>query len=125
LKIGRRLRVQVAERANFRCEYCLIHEDDAAFSHEVDHVIGRQHCMVCNRFKGANITSTDSSAVIVRLFNPRSQKWADHFRLAGAVIEPLTETGEATSRLLRLNQAERVIERTLLQQLRRYPRESA
>ncbi|MGA2136486.1 MAG: HNH endonuclease signature motif containing protein [Bryobacteraceae bacterium] len=44
-----------------RCEYCLIHEDDAAFSHEVDHVIGRQHggrtvadnlaysCMVCNR----------------------------------------------------------------------------
>jgi len=32
----------VAQRANQWCEYCLIHEEDAAFAHEVDHVISRQ-----------------------------------------------------------------------------------
>ena len=113
----------------------LLHEDDAAFSHEVDHITGRQHggqttadnlayaCMICNRFKGPNVSSVDASGAVVQLFHPRSQPWADHFRLVGAVIQPLTATGEATAKLLRLNAAERVVERTLLQRLGRYPRD--
>jgi hypothetical protein len=133
LTIAPELRATVARRAGFRCEYCLVHEDDAAFSHEVDHVVSRQHggetsadnlayaCMICNRFKGPNVSSVDRSGGIVPLFNPRSQCWADHFRLAGAVIQPITPTGEATAKLLRLNAAERVVERTVLQRLSRYP----
>lgn len=133
MRVGSELRSLVAQRAGLRCEYCLIHEDDAAFSHEVDHIVSRQHggettadnlayaCMICNRFKGANVSSVDASGAIVRLFNPRSERWEDHFRLAGAVVEPLTGTGEATARLLRLNAAERVVERNVLQRLRRYP----
>src|SRR5205823_2768910 len=30
-------------QAHFRCEYCLIHEEDAHFSHQPDHVIARKH----------------------------------------------------------------------------------
>jgi hypothetical protein len=113
---------------------CLIHEDDAAFSHQVDHIISRQHggetaldnlayaCMICNRFKGPNVGSVDALGAVVRLFDPRAQAWAHHFRLAGGVIQPLTPTGAATARLLRLNAAERVVERTALQRLGRYPR---
>jgi hypothetical protein len=135
LRITGELRTEVARRAGFRCEYCLIHEEDAGFAHEVDHIIGRQHggetaaenlayaCLVCNRFKGPNLSSVNSSGAIIPLFNPRSQRWADHFRLSGAVIQPLTATGEATANLLRLNAAERVVERTLLQRLNRYPRD--
>lgn len=120
--------------AGLRCEYCLIHEDDGAFFHEVDHIVSRQHggettadnlayaCMICNRYKGPNISSVDASGAIVRLFDPRSERWEDHFRLTGAVIQPLTGTGEVTARLLRLNAAERVVERTMLQRLGRYPR---
>ena len=127
------LRTAVATRAGFRCEYCLVHEDDAGFSHEIDHVISRQHggetkadnlayaCMLCNRFKGPNVSSVDAAGAVVPLFNPRSQLWADHFRLAAAVIQPITATGEATAKLLRLNAAERVIERAVLQRLNRYP----
>ena len=134
MRIAPELRFLVAQRASLRCEYCLIHEDDAAFSHEVDHIVGRQHggestadnlayaCMICNRFKGTNVASVDVSGVMVRLFNPRSDRWKDHFRLVGAVIQPLTATGEATARLLRLNAAERVVERNVLQGLGRYPR---
>ncbi len=121
-------------RAGLRCEYCLIHEDDAVFTHEVDHIVSRQHggqtigenlayaCMVCNRFKGANLSSLSSSGALVRLFNPRLEEWKEHFRIEGAVIQPLGPTGEVTIRLLRFNTAERVVRRSILQQLGRYPR---
>src|SRR5581483_5852423 len=67
------LRAEVIHRAKSRCEYCLLHEDDAVFPHEVDHIISRQHggdetpdnlayaCMVCNRYKGSNIASLSAS----------------------------------------------------------------
>jgi hypothetical protein len=117
-----------------RCEYCLLHENDAAFPHEVDHIISRQHggetiaenlayaCMVCNRYKGSNIASVSQSGHLVLLFNPRQEQWNDHFRLDGAIIEPLDFIGEVTARVLRLNTPERVVRRTVLQHLRRYPR---
>jgi 5-methylcytosine-specific restriction endonuclease McrA len=134
LKIRPELRAQVAQRAGFRCEYCLIHEEDAAFAHEVDHIISRQHradttsenlayaCLLCNRFKGTNISSVDSTGHLVRLYNPRIDRWDDHFRLNGAAIEPLSNIGEATSRLLKLNNSKRLVERVSLQRLGRYRR---
>lgn len=134
MKISAELRAEVVQRAIFRCEYCLLHEDDAAFSHEVDHIISRQHggeaiadnlayaCLVCNRHKGSNIASVAPSGNLVPLFNPRLAQWNDHFRLNGAVIEPLDPVGEVTARVLRLNITERVMRRMVLQQLRRYPK---
>lgn len=79
-------------------------------------------CMICNRYKGSNIASLGPSGELVALFNPRQSQWRDHFLLNGAVIEPLGVIGEVTARVLRLNAAERVVRRSLLQQLRRYPR---
>jgi 5-methylcytosine-specific restriction endonuclease McrA len=37
------LRQQVAERANFICEYCLLHDDESHFGGEVDHIISLKH----------------------------------------------------------------------------------
>jgi hypothetical protein len=128
------IRLHVAIRAKERCEYCLIHEDDAAFQHEIDHILSRKHggitiienlayaSFVCNRFKGPDLGSLDSLGRLAPLFNPRKQQWSDHFRLDGPVIQPLTSEAEATVRTLRLNQADRVIERSSLQQMGRYPR---
>jgi hypothetical protein len=42
--------------------------------------------------------------------------------LDGPVIQPLTPQAESTATLLRLNNADTVIERGLLQRLGRYPR---
>ena len=53
---------------------------------------------------------------------PGGHLWRDHFRLDGEIIQPLTPVGEVTARLLRLNTAERTIERRLLQDLDLYPR---
>jgi hypothetical protein len=124
----------VAQRAGMRCEYCLTHIDDASFAHEVDHILSRQHggetvaenlafaFMICNRLKGSNLTSVTSSGELVRLFNPRLDHWKEHFKFEGAVIQPLSLIGEVTTRLLRLNDAERVVERVRFQGLGTYPR---
>ncbi len=62
--IPQEIRVHVAERASFRCEYCLLPDFAGSFPFEVDHVIAIKHggksilenlayaCPRCNRNKG-------------------------------------------------------------------------
>src|SRR5438128_12574618 len=88
------LRRIVASRADYLCEYCLIHEDDAFFGCQVDHIISLKHggptesnnlayaCTFCNRNKGSDIASVAAkTGNLVRFYNPRTDRWADHFRL--------------------------------------------
>jgi len=130
------IRRQVSIRAQFRCEYCLYPEVRSAFPHQIDHILSRKHggsssldnfafcCIFCNRYKGSDVAAFDTrTGEIVRLFHPRLHLWRDHFRISGAIIEPLTSQGEVTIRLLRFNQPQRVVERALLQAAGYYPRE--
>lgn len=134
MNLGRKIREEVARRARFRCEYCRIHDLDAGFPHQADHVVSVKHggqsgldnlayaCAICNRRKGSDIASIDPiTGELVGLFNPRQQRWSDHFRLDAEWIIPVTRIGEATARLLGLNLTERLAERRLLQSLGRYP----
>ena len=134
LDIPDALRRDVASRANHRCEYCLFPEQYATFRHQIDHIIGVQHggqsilenlayaCIHCNRFKGPNIAALADGGQVSPLFNPRRANWSEHFRLEGAVVQPLTAIGEATVRLLRINDILRVQKRLVLQQAGIYPR---
>jgi hypothetical protein len=128
------LRRLVASRAGGLCEYCLLHEVDTYLGCQVDHVISEKHggptasenlayaCASCNRAKGSDIGSiAASTGQLTRLFNPRIDRWSDHFLLARTVIQPRTPIGEATVRTLALNDAERVLERETLRQTGRYP----
>ena len=128
------LRREVRERAEERCEYCLLSESQAFFPHEPDHLIALKHggrstaanlalaCSDCNRFKGSDIASIDAvTGKLVPLFNPRTQKWFAHFRLIGGQIIPLTPTGRVTEQLLRLNLPRRVEIREQLVALGLYP----
>jgi len=132
--ISESLRRLVAERAGYRCEYCLLHEDDSYSPHQIDHIISRKHggrsdadnlayaCLRCNAWKGSDIGSLDSETDrFVNLFHPRRQRWEDHFVLRGAIVEPLTAEAKATARLLKLNLNKRVVERRLLAAAGRYP----
>ena len=58
---------------------------------------------------------------LVRFFNPRQDKWTNHFRLNGSVIETLTDIGEATARIFGFNNNERILERESLINIGRYP----
>lgn len=132
------LRRLVASRAKYLCEYCLIHQDDTYLGCHVDHVIAEKHggetnadnlgfaCAVCNRSKGTDVGSiAPGTDEFVRFFNPRSDRWGDHFMLNGVVIEPRTPIGAASERILRLNDRDRLLERAALQHLGRYPPEDA
>jgi 5-methylcytosine-specific restriction endonuclease McrA len=64
--ISSELRQFVSERANLKCEYCLISQQETFIPHQPDHIIAEQHggqtngdnlalaCVDCNRFKGPN-----------------------------------------------------------------------
>lgn len=127
------LRQLVIERARERCEYCLIHQDDTDFTHPIDHIISVKHkgktvsenlalaCLKCNRYKGSDIASIDpTDDSLVRLYNPRTQIWSEHFTLKGVRIIGLTPTGRVTVDLLQMNDRSRLIERRRLIALGRY-----
>lgn len=110
------LRRTVIVRAANCCEYCGMPDDAALLSHEVDHIIAERHngktelgnlayaCFRCNRLKGSDLTSIDpETGIITRLFNPRTDRWSDHFRLVDAVIEPLSAIGRTTVTFLDFN----------------------
>lgn len=78
-------------------------------------------CTFCNRAKGTDIGSVIAGSQFTRFFNPRTDRWADHFDLNGALIEALTPVGEATAKILRFNEEERVLERESLIDIGRYP----
>lgn len=103
------MRRAVREQARERCEYCLIHNDDAYMPHEIDHIIAQKHggetslenlclnCADCNRHKGSDLASLDpQTGEPVLLFHPRRDCWEDHFQLDGIRIEGLTPAGRAT-----------------------------
>ena len=128
------LRQIVQERAGGRCEYCLYPQDVSFLAFEVEHIIAEKHggaatadnlalaCPYCNRFKGTGLGSLDpETGQLTPFFNPRTQRWADHFRLDGARIVPLTPEGRVTAAILQLNHPDRIMERQRLIQAGKYP----
>jgi hypothetical protein len=60
----------------------------------------------------------------MRFFNPRSDLWREHFRLSDLdliTIEPISEIGEVTARILGFNSRDRLLERQELREIDRYP----
>ncbi|HEX8523243.1 MAG TPA: HNH endonuclease signature motif containing protein [Tepidisphaeraceae bacterium] len=115
------LRKLVAARADAVCEYCLIHEDDTFFGCHIEHIISEKHggptepsnlafaCAFCNRRKGTDVGSLTDSGTFVRLFNPRTDHWGEHFALNDSRIDALTPIGGVTVPLLALNHPDRIL----------------
>lgn len=136
--ISAELRRLVASRAEQICEYCLIAEEDTFYGCAIDHIISEKHggpthednlalaCVFCNQAKGSDIGSIHwESGEFIRFFNPRSDRWADHFKLVGSRIEAITAIGAVTTQILGFNELERILERQTLQAIDRYPNPAA
>ena len=117
----------VRSRANSRCEYCLLHEDEDGYVFHVEHIIPKKHqgrseadnlafsCSQCNLHKGANLAGLDpDTGKLTELFNPRLHKWQEHFRFNGARIVGLTDFGRTTVFVLDMNDDDRVEQRELI-----------
>ncbi|HWH71826.1 MAG TPA: HNH endonuclease signature motif containing protein [Candidatus Sulfotelmatobacter sp.] len=113
-----RTRRLLAQRAGFRCEYCLTPAGLAPSPYSAEHILPRSKggadtpenlalsCQGCNGHKAARITALDpATRKTVPLFHPRRQKWSEHFGWAadGTRVEGKSPTGRATVVALHLN----------------------
>ena len=116
MAIDQLLRRLVRHRAGGLCEYCRFPEANSSLSHQIDHIVARQHggddlegnlalaCQPCNARKVPNIAGIDPDrGIVVALFDPRRDKWSDHFSTQDALILGSTSTGRATVALLGMN----------------------
>jgi HNH endonuclease len=126
----------VARRAGHRCEYCRAPEAIFNFPFEVEHIVPRSEsggddesnlaltCRSCNLHKSSFQTGWDEGdRTEVPLFNPRADRWSDHFELdiERGEIRGRTATGRATVARLRMNDPPQVTARLLWIQLRLLP----
>lgn len=116
--VSAELRRQVREDAEARCGYCHAPEAFLGMPLDIDHLtpeaLGgdtiRENlwlaCPRCNDFKGDRTESPDPlTSESTPLFNPRTQRWTEHFSwsVAGERILGRTPIGRATVEALRLN----------------------
>jgi hypothetical protein len=117
-RVTTKQRQRVAERASNRCEYCQTPNSFSVKSFEVEHITPRVKggrtilanlafaCPGCNSFKHMKTTGRDPiSREIVQLYNPRQDKWREHFAWSDDVLQVvgLTAVGRATIVTLHLN----------------------
>jgi hypothetical protein len=128
---------RVAQRAAHLCEYCRAPEALFNFPFEVEHIVPSVRggldqecnlalsCRSCNLRKSTHIDRFDPEAQSpARLFNPRADRWIDHFRVdtATGIICGITSVGRATVTRLQMNSQAQLEARGQWMQLRFFPK---
>ena len=122
---------RVEERAQQRCEYCLMHQSLQGASFHIEHVIpvsleGTEDldnlawaCPGCNLKKSNRVMIHDpETGKEVRVFHPRLDRWEEHFAWQEYSVLGLTPIGRALvaafdlnhERRLRIRQAEEIFD---------------
>jgi 5-methylcytosine-specific restriction endonuclease McrA len=129
-RMDARLEAQVWRRAHHRCEYCGFPAQLTHVPFQIDHIIAEKHrgattldnlalsCFFCNTFKGPNLAGVDpDTGEVTRLFHPRRDRWPNHFRWNGALLEGRTAVGRTTIDVLRINRADAIaVRRSLMEE---------
>ena len=116
-------------RAHFfnRCAYCQSSEALTVVTFEVEHIMPISlggltqfenlclACPTCNRHKSNRIFGFTEDGTESRLFHPQLDRWLDHFdwTVNGTLIVGLSDIGNATINLLRMNRPQLVEVRSL------------
>lgn len=117
-QIPEEVKARIRTQANNQCGYCLSLQKYVLGILEIEHIIPKAlggsddeenlwlACRLCNSYKGIQTDAKDPvTNRKVKLFNPRQQKWSDHFTWTndGTQITGLTPCGRATVLALQLN----------------------
>ncbi|PSB00926.1 HNH endonuclease [Merismopedia glauca] len=118
MPISDEIKQAIQERAKYVCEYCHSPERLSANRFTFDHIIPKSlggsddianlalACRRCNERRYNFVAGIDpQTQAIVSIFNPRQQKWEEHFIWLdrGVIIEGTTPIGRATCIRLDLN----------------------
>ena len=128
------LRQAVTERAENRCEYCRLSQLSQEATFHIDHIIPESAggptalenlalaCVTCSLKKGAKQRLIDpQTGAEVSVFNPRLNRWSDHFRIASSKILGTTPVGRAMVSTLHMNRAHAMAIRSEEQLRGRFP----
>ncbi len=120
-------RKAVVKRANNCCEYCKLNQSDAFQKHQIEHIIALKHggssdldnlalaCTGCNFHKGTDLsTMLLPDKELIGLFNPREHLWEEHFYSEDAIFYPKSKIGEASIKVLKMNDIDAIIFRKML-----------
>jgi hypothetical protein len=126
----------VAQDAHFQCGYCRCPQQVLPYRLEIEHLLptslGGQDdrenlwlsCHRCNKLRSNLMQVTDPlTGVHVPIFNPRRDRWADHFvwEQDGLLIVGLTDRGRGTAAVLNLNDRYHLSARGVWIMARAYP----
>jgi hypothetical protein len=127
MAISKALSSRIREQARDRCGYCLSQQRYVFGPLEIEHILPEAlggtddeanlwlACRMCNNYKGIQISGIDfESGESVALFNPRTQKWAEHFRWSaeGTHVIGQTSCGRVTVDALQMNNRLAILVRT-------------
>jgi len=112
----------VEARAGQRCEYCRMHQSLQGATFHVEHITptaaaGSDEmsnlawaCPSCNLKKSNRQTIVDpETGQAVPLFNPRTDRWEDHFVWSGYTVVGQTPVGRALVEAFDLNNPRRLL----------------
>ncbi len=122
------LKRMVKSRAGHCCEYCRMPSSVSLTPFQIDHIIAKKHggtaaaenlafcCFHCNIYKGPNIAGIDvQTGSVISLFNPRNDRWRDHFELrSDGYIVGRTQIGNVTALVLNMNDPDAITLRACL-----------
>jgi len=117
------LQRRVRDRFANCCAYCRMAEDLSATTFEFEHIVARSaggetmfdnlcwSCPMCNRFKSDRSSAADPlTDQEVALFQPHTDRWADHFSWDEERTEIMGSTpiGRATVLALKMNRPQMI-----------------
>jgi hypothetical protein len=133
-RVAKSIKEKVAKRANNCCEYCLLSERVSFYKFHIEHIRSLKHggtsnldnlaygCPDCNAFKGSDIaTFIENTDLLTPFFNPRKDIWEEHFEIQNGAIYGKTLIGQATVKIFKFNEIERLIFRQQLISFDLYP----
>ncbi len=135
-RISSKIQTKIRVSAKNRCGYCLLPQEILMGKLEFEHILpiakgGTDDeenlwlsCRDCNSYKSSKITGFDEKTKQeVKLFNPRTQNWNEHFAFdeGNTIIIGKTSCGCATVNALRMNEEQAVNARTIWVKAGWYP----
>ncbi|CAN5698876.1 HNH endonuclease signature motif containing protein [soil metagenome] len=117
-KIKKDLDALIRRQAKNRCGYCLNPQELLPYKLEIEHIFPQSlggesieenlwlACRECNAHKAAKTEAIDNlTGKTVKLFNPRTQNWNEHFEFSknDSQIIGKTPCGRATVESLQIN----------------------
>ncbi len=135
-RIKKDLDEKLRRQAKNRCGYCLNPQELIPYKLEIEHIFPQSlggksieenlwlACRECNAHKAAKTEAVENlTGKTVKLFNPRTQNWNEHFEFSKTDSQIIGKTpcGRATVEALQINNFYQTTARSIWVEMNKFP----